>query len=660
VGSYCLILLVVACAGAGCSRPKPAGKPDPAPADGEPATAPVNPNPDGPVIAPSGPDDERAAPPAPAPADGAPAPVPVDPNPVGPVKPPPVPADERDVDALASLFSVDHFVGRRENRRCVPLKDEAQFNAAMLRTAEDAEHYFDWPDDREWVEAVKKLRASRVAAVAATIAAAKEPLDIRSQLTAITIKVKAEQSARLEMAVAQGGTLFTDLGRWAGDDELRDAVRLHQLSEEAANEYRRARADAQSREFIGWNAVFTSAVQGLKLDGILRRGHRRAEVLECDVFKTHLLPTLKARAGATVERAPVELSFGALTNEDVVTGYSLSAFVSARSRSEQPLTRLTLVVELPSRSACVYIPKLQPNEPFRLAPFLIDVTRDIGAGAKAPRYSIYCDQFGIEDRPFATGGSALFDYGVQALLVDSEYVCRPIPRAGRLPKAGAQPVYRLTFNNLQPMDNGYRFTARLNQYDAEDTPAVTASFAYTGALRPAPARNGRAFGLLCELTGPGGPMRAVLSVERDGTLVWNRGEGGPLQDVDLVSATLVREAEERREKRKVIDQATHLAYEGKKEEVRKMLNDFIASRPGRQLEHQAREALRNVDFWAATGVIRKAKQLAHEGKMEEARKMLNDLIASRPGSGLDREAADVLSNLDFWARYGPQGPPWRR
>ena len=110
-----------------------------------------------------------------------------------------------------------------------------------------------------------------------------------------------------------------------------------------------------------------------------------------------------------------------------------------------------------------------------------------------------------------------------------------------------------------------------------------------------------------------------------------------------------------RKKMKAIDQATSLAAEGRADEARQVLNDFLATRPGPKLEHDARKALKNIDeTWSLQGALSAANELARYGKPDEARKVLNKYLASRPDQISEEEARKALENVDATAQHGVQ------
>lgn len=125
--------------------------------------------------------------------------------------------------------------------------------------------------------------------------------------------------------------------------------------------------------------------------------------------------------------------------------------------------------------------RLGPKENFRVIPFMCDwaeltvveKARESagrpGQGPKASRYSIWCDQFTVENQDLPTSEDGEFAYAAQLLRFTPSLVCDPAPRTGnyqlavsQAQKRGNPPPdpepycrYALTFTEFKPQENSY-------------------------------------------------------------------------------------------------------------------------------------------------------------------------------------------------------------
>ncbi len=430
-----------------------------------------------------------------------------------------------DLDDLARLLSQDVIVGTNEFHR---------------------------PDDDVLIEAIKKLRSSSDKAVATACAAAKDAMNLRAEAIGLDLKVTEENRAALATPIIR--SRFEAMGLlWdmATEDEISEFKRGKEMRGEMISPQDQEAIDAWYREReerpgMGTalapvaGAMLQRRYANVRIGGI----RQAADAMDSDVFAQHLVPALRARAGAKIDAAPFDLKVGRGT---VVVGTSSSpprssgqairraventvsneemGLASGSSRYDRELTRLSLLIEfrqgVRSRFVAAFIPRLRPSEPFRLVPIPLPRREPVG-GATRPesssprgfdvRYSAWCDQFAIEDRELPPEGyeEVTLAYAVEEVTCNASYLCdQPDPgwhktltyaqemaRAAKNKTPQPKPEnfcrYGLTFTELKPEGNVYKLQARLDQYDVNDKEKVVSSVTYAGVLRAGPEKKPQA------------------------------------------------------------------------------------------------------------------------------------------------------------------------
>jgi hypothetical protein len=329
---------------------------------------------------------------------------------------------------------------------------------------------------------------------------------------------------------------------------------------------------------------------------------------------------------------PLELKVGYLV-ENFGRNW-LAGLASGLSTSDRELTRLTLLLELNSgsdrRFVGAYIPRLGPSEYFHLVPILFLKQKDPAPNAPEEKLSVrcsaWCDQFAVEDHDLApvTNKDARLAYAVQAMTPNTAYLCDPPRNTGsyesavkfaqryrhKPPNPDNYCRYGLTFTELKPTAEGYEVRARLEQYDAEDKTKIVTSTVYAGTIRgsqPRPPRDKNAVwlggekplpDLVCEMEGGGKKIHMELSDTVDDGIKCDV-KGRPLEGRSFVLAEEQRRKDKSFAEFKAFNAASikarTLANQGRKEEAKQVLNDYLATSPVKKYETAAQKALQELD-----------------------------------------------------------------
>jgi hypothetical protein len=433
-----------------------------------------------------------------------------------------------DVDALVKLLSQDVLVGSKEYRR---------------------------PPDAEWISAVKQLRSSSDPAVAAAVTAMTAPegtLTGRAFAITLAMKVRAESREKMRKLVESGhGNLTGILDKWADDEQLNEAVKAGFMTRSEADAYAVARNGGQADTNATWSTILGNAVQEKVVEDQVRAIRKRAEVLEGHVFVEHLVAASRARAGAKTEDAPLVLKVGLLPDRS--RNFEELGLVCGSSKAARELTNLTLLLTVRgtvgSRYVAVFMPRLGPAESFRLLPFACG-TRELRATAfKQPpaeaveRYSIWCDQFTLENQPLpeAATRDGIFAYAALAVLTNRALVADPSPSpfAFRNPNPLLNARFGITFTDIQPKGDGYQVKAQFARYDLADKSKIAESAILAGTLHKSPPSMDRSGAVLvpdaiCDLQGRGNQLRFQITIPPSGELALV-GQGFPFEGRNLVS-----------------------------------------------------------------------------------------------------------------------------
>ena len=524
------------------------------------------------------------------------------------------------------------------------------------------------PNEADWAKKIERLRSSRDPAVAAA-AAANSPAAIRHALVreiedklAADIKAIDEKSVAKDKAIGATRPFFGVLGG-RSDQEIDDAERRHDISSADAVALKEENSRQSAKD---WNAAM-AAGQSLSVENkanqqlaSLRPG---IEVLDADVVADKLVSALRVRGGPKVTQAPLQVKSGwspvhaapatadAFSTRSAQIG-SNSSLVSAVSRSEHELTRLTLLITVDtqygSRFICAYVPRLGASERFRIEPVLMsryclhrpaELTPDDPIPGKIGtklRYSIWCDQFQIEDIELAMSDPVeeILAYG--GIQPESAYLTAPMTGFGA-PKTIPQRL-GLTFTKLTRAADAYDVEAQITRFDQRDQTKVQSSEKYTGTVRRSPTKN---LTLLFKLSAPAGEDLALeFLVDQvggisgvPGGLVWNTRElprGHLMYGQVLSPAKQLEDAARQREIWLNLDaqivKARKLARMGHRDEAEKLLKEILASCPGDQQmeEERARRSLRELDELVNVG--------RRMGVRSPSEKPSNDGASPSPGS----------------------------
>lgn len=556
-----------------------------------------------------------------------------------------------DLDDMARLLGHDVIVGRQEFRRIIP--------------------------GERFMQEVRGRTGSRDRAVAGAARAAEEPFKWRTASLEMAAKLETTNQQRVRKALALLPRALTSL-RDVTDAELSEAVRNRQITADDAAEIRKER-DARDAAGAGGELamqLLVAQVERNRYAGPIRWNRKRAEVLEAEVFAKHLAPALRARAGARAATAPIELRFG--IKPDPYEYRERFGFVCGTSKARRPLTRVALLVtvelSIGTRYVAAYIPRLEPADEFRLAPFGVDVhelharPRSGEVSTRGVRYSLWCDELSAEDVELATGNdqAALLAYAAQLARPGSSYLADPERPSGDYDvakrralarqksieenarrdrprrvsdktKAEAvlpdptRDIYRrfgLTFIERVPQGRGYHVRVRFDRYDAEDRTKLVSSQEYEGTLvAPEPVADRK--------PGPSSSAKPSSKKKRSAP------EPPPSADAFDLVAELSGDGDP-------LSLRVRLGFDGRLNWV--TTGPLLSGRFFVQADRQKANDARHAEFVEKNGVLTRARVLAQEGKKDEAARVVNDFLATSPGARWEKEAHAVLGDLDRLAR----------
>lgn len=514
-----------------------------------------------------------------------------------------------DVDALVSLLSQDVIVGPTAYRR---------------------------PTGAEWFSAVRKLRASSDPAVAATVkamTAPEGPLTGRAFALTLAMKVRAESHEKMQKLVESGNGNPTGIfDKWADDDQLNNAVSSGSMTRSEADAYAAARDGAQAATNATWSTILSNAVQEKVVEDQVRSIAKRAEVLEGYVFAEHLVAPLRARAGAKTDVAPLDLKVGLLPDRS--NNFEELGLVCGSSTAARELTHLTLLLTVRgavgSRYVAVFMPRLGPGETFRVLPLACGMRELRATSFKKPaeeslgHYSIWCDQFSLENQPLpaaATQGCIL-DYAAQAVLAGHAVVSDPPrgfgavnPLQSRLRIAQHQAPPRptaaaalqaarvaITFTETKPTGAGYQVKAQFDRYDPADKSKIADSTALSGSMHNSPPPKDRSGAVvvpdaICDLQGRGVQLQFQITIAPDGELELI-SKGVPFEGRNWSPADEVKRSDDAtanfRKQNALLRQARALANKGQKEEAAKIAKGVLADSPSHGIELEAKDLLKEL------------------------------------------------------------------
>ncbi|MFM8580401.1 MAG: hypothetical protein ACKOFW_02740 [Planctomycetaceae bacterium] len=462
------------------------------------------------------------------------------------------------------------------------------------------------PEDHiKWDEETGDWNASPDPTVAGAALAVAAISSKRAAGRQIQELVNQKNAPLMDQAVAENllGELVNDLSFRPSESRVRELVRLGEITQKQADDWVAAEDQRKARLQRGTEA-FAMVLRNQKLAEIEITGlNLQAEVMEGQLVADQFAPALRSRAGT---QAPPELAVhvGYLAAPTVTSSLRGFSYISVRSRADYELTRVTLLVKLTlplgSRYACAYIPKIPAGGTFRLAP--VDCTvlyrgdKPLDGGATQPSslasYSIWCDQFSIEDQRPATDRSALLEYAAQAMAPGMAYVDRSQLPSNRGP---VKPV-SVEFTELEPTSEGYRISAEIQEPDPKSSERVLKRmFSGTMVSGGKPSR-----AVACKLTlqASGARHELTASILEDGEIVL--GGGGPRNPLgNLVAAREVaRLKQSQQDFHAMNDQlvaARKLIMNGQRDEAQRLIDDFLAGAPGEKWEAEAREIVANMD-----------------------------------------------------------------
>jgi hypothetical protein len=492
------------------------------------------------------------------------------------------------------------------------------------------------PRDHEaWDSAMENLRASSDVPVATAARAAQQVTAQRAAGREVQRLVDRKNAPLLEQAAAENlmGQLLWDLGERVSASDLDEQVRRGALSREQANRILELESNRRAQLERGQMAFFESLYNQELASHEIKRLRLQAEVLEGRIVAEHLAPALRARAGK--DAAPeIDLFIGGKSSPSPRWPLEGFAYISVRSQADFELTRVTLLVKLNlplgTRFACAYIPRLPPRGQFRLAPvnYAVLFAKDPATGGEAAapksmaRYSLWCDQFAVEDREPVPRRSGRLEYAVQAVIPGAVYVDRsqlPSSRVAVKPTA-------VRFTELTPTGDGYEISAEVTVPDPKN-PGQAISESFSGVVQAVKDQPKNAAALI-SLRSKSATHDLAAYIHEEGEVVLaGLGARSPLSS--LVPQVEAEQAQAKKREfgslNSQLVEARKLVMNGQRDEAEKRLNEFLASSPGEKWEAEAREILEKMDWLEGQGQRLKQAQ--------EARKSTSGDPASRPKLG---------------------------
>lgn len=510
------------------------------------------------------------------------------------------------------------------------------------------------PIDPLWIKDLRGLQSSSNAAVAETAGAVEESAKMREEALKILADVEAKnERLREENPVDVVDAVSGLLPDGISDEDIDEALRSGRITPSEAEAYRARRA-AQDDSLMNLGKVaLLSYANSYLADGTVRRTRTKAELLEAEALAQHLVPALRARAGAQRGDLPVTIvaGFGA----DRGRGAPLLAALF--SASDEPLTQFTLLMEirttLGGRRAVAYIPRLEPGRGVQVAPIAYnfpveDSSADLAQKepANVIRHTVWCDQFTFEGEevPYAPTKTASAAYCALAAEKGRGYSFDRLG-GGRVRDWSS---YTLEFTEFTLAKETCHVQGKLSYYATEDRdkPSQVTTFGSTvrGLAPPSPRSNGRKRVSPAandtpkviddaRLTVGSGKMKSDIDLYiTESGQVELIPRTGPLQRRIVRTIEEAREAHELRadliKHYKVLGSAREMAMDGKKEEAAQALQDYLATNPGEDRIKEAQSVLEELDALAAQGARMKEARGAR-GKSPNRSRLTNPRFRQR-------------------------------
>ena len=225
------------------------------------------------------------------------------------------------------------------------------------------------------------------------------------------------------------------------------------------------------------------------------------------------------------------------------------------------------------------------------------------AGGGARRYSIWCDQFTLENQPLpeAATKDGNFAYAAQAVLTNRAFIGKPGGLRSGNPLLDTR--FGITFTDVKPKGDGYQIKAQLDRYDLADKTKIAGSETLAGTLHKSPSPKGRAGPVvvapdaLCDLQGRGIQMHFQIGIPPDGELYLD-AKGYPFEGRNWVPAEEVKKSDAMAaafpKQNALLRQAHELVKKGQKEEAAKIAKDVLADSPAPVLEREAKDLLKEL------------------------------------------------------------------
>lgn len=491
-------------------------------------------------------------------------------------------------------------------------------------------------DPMAWEQEMAILRDSPDEAVSAAARATSAVTAQRAAGREVQRLVDEKNAPIMEQAAAENlmGELMADLvGSRITVEKLDELVRQGALSRGQADQILARESERLARLGRGQMAFFETLTNQVFASQEIKRLNLQADLLEGRVVAEHLLPALRARAGANPP-PECELFVGGKNSPSALWPMEGFAYISCRSQADYELTRLTLLVKLDlplgTRLACAYIPRLPPRGQFRLAPVNYAIlfahapdAQAEGGGAKSmARYSLWCDQFAVEDREPTPGKSGRLEYALQAVVPGSVYVDRSQLPSSRVPAKSTS----VKFTELTPAGDGYEVRAEVTTPDPKN-PAQSISGVFTGSVKGVKDQPKNALAVISLRSGAANHELAAYVHEEGNIVLAGLGARSPLNN--LVAQEEAQQAQaaktEFRNLNEPLVEARKLIMNGQRDEAEQRLNDYIATSPGEKWEAEARDILDKMDWLEEQGARLK--------KAREARKSAPESPVGRPKIG---------------------------
>jgi hypothetical protein len=526
------------------------------------------------------------------------------------------------------------------------------------------------PIDPLWIKDIRELQSSSSAVVAETARAVEDSAKTREEALKVLETAEAKNKQLVEdNPVDIGDAIIGLLPHGVSDEDLDELERIGRITRSEAQAYRARRAAEDNALMTFAGVALRSYVNSYMADGKVRLMRRQAEVLEAKALAEHLVPALRARAGAKRDDLPVRIVVGIGADRQ----HAIRFLPTLISTSAEPLTQFTLLMDIRApdgrRRAVAYIPRLEPGRGVQVAPASYDfqIERPEDGGPKVSktvvRHTVWCDQFTFEGEEVPIMPASLKEANAAYCAVACDKGCAYFfSHTGR---GRDESNYSLEFTEWTPAKDVYHVKGKLSFYESIDRDKPPKVTTVEGTIRgvdgppPTPyhpegvkagvgkkakaaARNAATAKLTPDaelIIGSGVAKCSIdLFITESGRIDW-RPRTGPLHDRAVSTLEDARNSLKIRadffKNQRILNESRRLASDGKTEEAAQMLNDYIATDPGENWVADARYLLKELDKIAAEGAQEKKGRKFREGLLNSGKSPRKPGMTnpkSRPGS----------------------------